>query len=247
MHFAFRPKLSYSNVIATIALFVALGGAAIAAGLPRHSVGARQLKRGAVTTRALRRGAVTSAKLAQGSVVAGKLGSSAVSQGTIADGAVTSGAIASGAVNAGKLGSNAVTTGKIANGAITTAKLGSEVAPLLGALRSGQTLRGVFEPRHESPGSRRLRQRRSQLSLSAVQHADDDLSAGAQRLERRLSRYRRRPDSQCRPQQPLRLHLFAQRRSELARNRTHVPARLRPEGGPQEATRAPTASPASGR
>ena len=145
MHFALRPKLSYSNVIATIALFVALGGAAIAAGLPRHSVGARQLKRGAITTRALRRGAVTSAKLAQGSVVAGKLGSSAVSQGTIADGAVTSGAIASGAVNAGKLGSNAVTTGKIANGAITTAKLGSEVAPLLGALRSGQTLRGVFE------------------------------------------------------------------------------------------------------
>ncbi len=144
MHFALRPKLSYSNVIATIALFVALGGAAIAAGLPRHSVGARQLKRGAVTTRALRRGAVTSAKLAQGSVIAGKLGSSAVSQGTIADGAVTSGAIASGAVNAGKLGSNAVTTGKIANGAITTAKLGSEVAPLLGALRSGQTLRGVF-------------------------------------------------------------------------------------------------------
>jgi hypothetical protein len=145
MHFALRPKLSYSNVIATIALFVALGGAAIAAGLPRHSVGARQLKRGAVTTRALRRGAVTSAKLAQGSVIAGKLGSSAVSQGTIADGAVTSGAIASGAVNAGKLASNAVTTGKIANGAITTAKLGSEVAPLLGALRSGQTLRGVFD------------------------------------------------------------------------------------------------------
>ena len=33
------PKLNYSNVIATIALFVALGGVAVAAGLPKNSVG----------------------------------------------------------------------------------------------------------------------------------------------------------------------------------------------------------------
>jgi hypothetical protein len=150
-----RPKLSYSNVIATVALFVALGGAAIAAGIPRHSVGARQLKRGAVTTAALRRGAVTSAKLAKGAVIAGKLGPSSIWSGTIANGAVISGklapnavgkaAIASGAVDAGKLGSNAVTTPKIANGAVTPAKLSNEVAPLLGTLRSGQTLRGMFD------------------------------------------------------------------------------------------------------
>ncbi len=35
MNSRFLPKLSYSNVIATIALFIALGGAAVAAGLPR--------------------------------------------------------------------------------------------------------------------------------------------------------------------------------------------------------------------
>ncbi|MGA8744678.1 MAG: hypothetical protein WB507_02290 [Solirubrobacterales bacterium] len=144
MHFSLRPRLSYSNVIATLALFIALGGAAIAAGLPRHSVGARQLKRGAVTTRALRKGAVSSAKLAQGSVIAGKLGTGAVSPGTIADGAVGGAAIANGAVSSAKLATNAVTAGKIANGAVTTAKLGTEVGPLLGNLNSGQTLRGVF-------------------------------------------------------------------------------------------------------
>ncbi len=154
MNFALRPKLSYSNVIATIALFVALGGAAIAAGIPRHSVGARQLKRGAVTSAALRKGAVTRAKLARGSVIAGKLapnsvfpamiGNGAVTSAKLATNAVTSGAIASGAIGAGKLGSNAVTTPKIANNAVTLAKLGNEVAPLLGTLRSGQTLRGVF-------------------------------------------------------------------------------------------------------
>jgi len=48
----FLPQLNYSNAIATIALFVALGGAAVAAGLPRHSVGAAQLKQGAVTSAA---------------------------------------------------------------------------------------------------------------------------------------------------------------------------------------------------
>ena len=34
------PKLTYANVIATIALFVALGGAAVAAGLPQATASA---------------------------------------------------------------------------------------------------------------------------------------------------------------------------------------------------------------
>ena len=43
-------RLTYANVMATIAVFVALGGAGYAATrLPKNSVGARQLKRGAVT------------------------------------------------------------------------------------------------------------------------------------------------------------------------------------------------------
>ena len=42
-------KLTYSNVIASLALFVALGGVAVAAGLPKNSVGTKQLKNGAVT------------------------------------------------------------------------------------------------------------------------------------------------------------------------------------------------------
>jgi hypothetical protein len=150
-----RPKLNYSNVIATIALFVALGGAAVAAGLPKHSVGATQLKRGAVTTAALRKQAVTSGKLASKSVISGKLGPNAVGPGNIGNGvvtsaklaknAVTNAAIANGVVGTNKLGNNAVTTVKIPNGAVTLAKLGSDVAPLLGNLRSGQTLRGTID------------------------------------------------------------------------------------------------------
>jgi hypothetical protein len=47
---AIRKRLTYANVIATLALFLALGGAAVAATqLPRNSVGTGQLKPEAVT------------------------------------------------------------------------------------------------------------------------------------------------------------------------------------------------------
>jgi hypothetical protein len=155
MNSRFRPKLSYSNVIATIALFVALGGAAIAAGLPQNSVGPKQLKRGAVTAPKLRKGAVTSGKLAPKSVVAGKLGPSSVTPGNIGNGAVTSAKLAAGSVIAStiknsvvttnKLNNEAVTSAKLGKGSVTLAKLADDVAPLLGTLKSGQTLRGVFD------------------------------------------------------------------------------------------------------
>ena len=44
-----RPRLSYANVTATVALFVALGGSSYAAlTLPRNSVGSAQIRTGAV-------------------------------------------------------------------------------------------------------------------------------------------------------------------------------------------------------
>jgi hypothetical protein len=43
------PRLSYANVVATLALFIALGGSSYAAlKLPRNSVGAAQIRSGAV-------------------------------------------------------------------------------------------------------------------------------------------------------------------------------------------------------
>jgi hypothetical protein len=150
-----RPKLTYSNVIASLALFIALGGVAVAAtALPRNSVGTNQLKQGAVTAGKLRKGAVTAGKLAPKSVVAGKLGANSVTPGNlgngvvgaskIAEGAVLAKNIKNGVVTANKLGTESVTATKLAKESVTTAKLGPEVAPLLGTLKSGQTLRGVF-------------------------------------------------------------------------------------------------------
>jgi len=46
-----RPRLTYANVIASVALFIALGGGSYAAlQVPRASVGTKQLKRNAVTS-----------------------------------------------------------------------------------------------------------------------------------------------------------------------------------------------------
>jgi hypothetical protein len=46
-----RPRLTYANVIASLALFIALGGASYAAvQIPKASVGTKQLKRNAVTS-----------------------------------------------------------------------------------------------------------------------------------------------------------------------------------------------------
>jgi len=54
-----RSRLSYANVTATLALFVALGGVGYAAAtLPRNSVGNAQLKRDAVTGGKVRGGAI---------------------------------------------------------------------------------------------------------------------------------------------------------------------------------------------
>jgi hypothetical protein len=149
-----RPQITYSNVIATLALFLALGGAAVAASLPKNSVGTQQLKRGAVTAADLRKGAVRAGKLARKSVVAGKLGSNAVLPGNILNGAVTSAKIGNGAVIARSIKNGVVTTNKLANEAVTTAKLGKgsvtpaklsdDFGPLVGTLKSGQTLRGIF-------------------------------------------------------------------------------------------------------
>lgn len=165
----FIPKLSYSNVIATIALFVALGGAAVAAGLPKNSVGPNQLKRGAVTAAKIRKQAVTSGKLAPGAVIPGKIGPNAVGPSNIGNGAITSAKIGAGAVIANSIKNSVVTTNKLNNGAVTNQKLaanavnnsnlangavtaskvsskfGEELGPIIANPKSGQTLRGVFD------------------------------------------------------------------------------------------------------
>ena len=64
-----RERLTYGNVVATLALFIALGGSAYAAlRVPPNSVGARQLKASSVTNGKIASGAITAAKVAEHSL-----------------------------------------------------------------------------------------------------------------------------------------------------------------------------------
>jgi hypothetical protein len=70
----FRSRLTYANVIASLALFVALGGVSWAAvSLPADSVGKRQLKRNAVTSEKVANGSLKAADFA-GRLPAGERG-----------------------------------------------------------------------------------------------------------------------------------------------------------------------------
>jgi hypothetical protein len=64
-----RARLSYANVTATLALFIALGGTTYAAAtLPRNSVGNAQLRSNSVTAAKIRGGAVRSSEIRDRSV-----------------------------------------------------------------------------------------------------------------------------------------------------------------------------------
>ncbi len=160
-----RNKLTYSNVISSIALFAALTGVAVAAGVPQNSVGNKQLKNGAVSTKKLHREAVTNHKLGAGAVTQGKISGAAITNSKLANGSVTNSKLGNGSVNSSKLGANSVTTGALKNDAVTSSKLagsavttgaiknGAVTAAKLdpgllltqeGNLAAGQTLRGVF-------------------------------------------------------------------------------------------------------
>ncbi len=84
-----RPRLSYANVMATVAVFIALGGASYAAiNLPKDSVGSRQIRKNAVQTGDIARNAVRVGKLDKEAVKAGKLAENAVPSNRIRTGAV---------------------------------------------------------------------------------------------------------------------------------------------------------------
>lgn len=89
-------KLSYANVMSTIAVFLVLGGAtAFAAGkvgphrLKANSVGTTKIRANAITTRKIKKNAVSRLKIRDGAINDDKLANNAVETGKIADGAVT--------------------------------------------------------------------------------------------------------------------------------------------------------------
>lgn len=85
-----RHRLTYANVTATVALFLALGGGAYAAiSLPKNSVGTKQLRKRAVTTSKIANGAVATSRVAKAAITSRKLARNSVGGTTIKPGAIT--------------------------------------------------------------------------------------------------------------------------------------------------------------
>ena len=65
----FRGRLTYANVLSTVAVFIALGGISYAATqLPKNSVGAKQLKKNAVTGAKIKKQTITANKFKNGTL-----------------------------------------------------------------------------------------------------------------------------------------------------------------------------------
>ncbi len=110
-----KTHLTYANVVATLALFTALGmGSAYAAQqLAPKSVGAKQLRPGAVTADKVRKNAITAPKLESLAVKQGKIAAGAIVNSKIADGAITSLKIANSSVTPEKIPGNSISGEKI--------------------------------------------------------------------------------------------------------------------------------------
>jgi hypothetical protein len=128
-----RPSLPL--VVASLALFVALGGPAYA----QRLIDGKLLRKGTVTTRAVKNrslqvedlsrraerslrttpnNTITEAKLANSSVTPGKLAAGAVGTGAIADRSVGAADLAPGAVGAGSLADGSIGGAKIQDGSL---------------------------------------------------------------------------------------------------------------------------------
>jgi hypothetical protein len=107
--------LTYANLTATLALFIALasGGAYAATQLAPKSVGEKQLRPGAVTAEKLRKQAVIAPKIKAGAVNAAKLANSSVTEAKLAPAAVTNSKLADGSITTAKVVANAVTGAQV--------------------------------------------------------------------------------------------------------------------------------------
>lgn len=154
-----RARLTYANVMATIAVFMGLGGGAYAAA----TIGSSDIEKSAVLSRHIANGQVRGPDVASGAVATGKIANVAVTTGKMASGAVTAAKLGDGAVVAAKLADGAVATDKLAGGAVT----GPKLAP--GAVGSDNVADGTLVADDLAP---------DEVYLSAVVRANGTLVRG---------------------------------------------------------------------
>lgn len=123
--------------MATLALFVALGGTGYAA----TTIVSSQIAKGAVTTPKLASGAVTAPKLATGAVTSAKLAKASVNAAKLANRAVTTDKLAAGAVGTDKLAARSVGLGQIAPASLDATIFAAGKAPGINQSKIGLQVR----------------------------------------------------------------------------------------------------------
>jgi hypothetical protein len=126
----FRSSLSYANVVATLALFAAVGtGGAYAANtigsadVIDESLQSVDIKDGEVKNSDIRNNAITSLKINNGSVLNAEIGNNAVTTGKIADGAVGTADIANDAVDGAKVAGDSITNSELATDSVQASEI----------------------------------------------------------------------------------------------------------------------------
>jgi hypothetical protein len=146
-------KLTYANVVATLALFLVLaGGSAFAAKqmLPKNSVGTKQIKNNTITAAKIKNGAVTGAKIAAGAVTGSQIDLDSLGTVPSADSSktATSAASAGHADNATTAGhADSATTATHADSATTATRADSaataDTATVANAISPPESVRQV--------------------------------------------------------------------------------------------------------
>jgi hypothetical protein len=140
-----RPprRLSYANVVSTLALFAVMGGSAYAV----SKVGSKDIERNAIASKHIEKAGVKGVDIGPGEIGDTQIAEKAIKGSKLENLTVSELQIAEKAVKQSKIGDKAVGSGQLAEGAVTASKLASGAVVKPGStLPAGTTLRGVVAP-----------------------------------------------------------------------------------------------------
>lgn len=133
-------RLTYANVMSTIAVFVALGGSSYAA----VKVGTREIANNSVRSIDIRKNEVSGSDIRKGQVRGSDLRNNDVSGGDLRNGSVAGADVKDGSLASVDLAPNAIDGRSIANLTAGDFAPGQLPDPVPATLPSGKTLRGVY-------------------------------------------------------------------------------------------------------
>jgi hypothetical protein len=122
-----RSRLSYANVMSSLAVFLVLGGAT--------AIAAKQLGKNTVGTKALKKNSVTKAKIKKNAIVTAKIKNAAVTTAKLKDGAVTGAKVADGSLSGADIDGNGTSFSQLVAELRSTSQVpltGGQLYPLNG-------------------------------------------------------------------------------------------------------------------